>query len=329
MKREHYSTASYRSKQTGDLVLNGNNRELNINLNAARGASKPAVTRRDFLRLLKIAGLDLALLAFGGNLYMSKYEPFWLDVTNVRLKLPRLPKSFSGFRLAQISDLHFGGWMDAERLEEVLSAVSSLSPDLLAITGDFTYGHTRHSPQEDRERYADLVRVLSSYTGKFLTVGANGNHDHWVDSTVMQWIFQEGGVLSLNNNTHLLKNGGESLYLAGVDNVWYREDRLDLVQAQIPREECAILLAHEPDFADTSALEGRFDLQISGHSHGGQIVLPFLGPPVLPRWGRKYPRGLYRVGEMFQYTNRGVGMIPPYVRLNCRPEITVFTLESV
>ena len=247
--------------------------------------SKSAVSRRDFLRLLKIAGLDLALLTFGGSLYMSKYEPSWLDVTELKLRLPRLPKSFSGFRLVQISDLHFGGWMDTDRLEEVFSAVSSLSPDLLAITGDLTYGHTRHSPQEDQERYTDLVRVLSSYTGEFLTVGANGNHDHWVDPTVMQWIFQAGGVGDLNNATHVLKSGGESLYLAGVDNIWYREDRLDLVQAQIPKGECAILLAHEPDFADTSALDGRFDLQLSGHSHGGQIVVPFLGPPILPRLG--------------------------------------------
>jgi len=301
---------------------------MNTNVYAARGKSKPAVSRRDFLRLLKVAGLDLALLTFGGSLYMSKYEPSWLDVTELKLKLPRLPKSFSGFRLVQISDLHFGGWMDADRLEEVFSAVSSLSPDLLAITGDFTYGHTRRSPQEDQERYADLVRVLSSYTGEYLTVGANGNHDHWVDPSAMQWIFQEGGVVDLNNATHVLKSGGESLYLAGVDNIWYEEDRLDLVQAQIPRDVCTILLAHEPDFADTSSLDGRFDLQISGHSHGGQIVLPYFGAPVLPRLGQKYWMGLYRVGDMFQYTNRGIGMVPPYVRFNCRPEITVFTLET-
>jgi predicted MPP superfamily phosphohydrolase len=291
--------------------------------------SKRAVTRRDFLRLLKFTGLELALLTFGGGFYMSKFEPNWLEVTNIKLKLPRLPKSFSGFRLVQISDLHFGGWMDVERLDEVLSAVSSLSPDLLAITGDFTLGHFRRSEQEDRERYADLVRVLSNYSGEYPTVGANGNHDDWVNPSVMQWIFQSSGMFDLNNTVYVLKSGGESLYMAGVDNIWYGRDQLDLVQAQIPRDECAILLAHEPDFADTSARDGRFDLQISGHSHGGQIVLPFVGPPVLPRLGRKYPQGLFQVGNMFQYTNRGVGMIPPYLRFNCRPEITVFTLESV
>ena len=297
-------------------------------LNSKHSKLKRAVTRRDFLRLLKIAGLDLVLITLVGGYYLKEYEPSRLEVTDVKLKLPRLPKSFSGFRLVQISDLHFGGWMNAERLEEVFSAISSLAPDLLAITGDLTFGHSRRSQQEDQERYDELIRVLSIHTGKYLTVGANGNHDYWVDPTVMQGIFQQGGVVDLNNAVHILKSGGEALCFAGVDNVWYGHDRLDLVQAQIQGDLCAILLAHEPDFADTSALDGRFDLQISGHSHGGQIVLPFLGPPVLPRLGKKYPRGLYRVGHMFQYTNRGVGMTPPYIRFNCRPEITVFTLES-
>jgi predicted MPP superfamily phosphohydrolase len=231
--------------------------------------------------------------------------------------------------LVQISDLHFSGWMNAERLNDVMSAVSSLSPDLLAITGDFTLGHFRRKQQEDRDRYTELVEVLSNYTGEFQTVGCMGNHDYWVDPTVMREIFQDSGVLDLSNSVHILKNGGASLCLAGVDDIWYSHDRLDLVQAQVPKDECAILLAHEPDFADTSAQDGMFDLQISGHSHGGQIVLPFLGPPILPRLGKRYSQGLYRVGDMFQYTNRGVGMIPPYIRFNCRPEITVFTLESM
>ncbi|MBZ0286049.1 MAG: metallophosphoesterase, partial [Anaerolineae bacterium] len=87
-------------------------------------------------------------------------------------------------------------------------------------------------------------------------------------------------------------------------------------------------LAHEPDYADISAATGRFDLQISGHSHGGQVVIPFIGPPVVPPYSKKYPLGRYQVGTMIQYTNRGVGMISPAVRFNCRPEITVFTLRT-
>ena len=102
--------------------------------------------------------------------------------------------------------------------------------------------------------------------------------------------------------------------------------RLNDVIEELKDESAAILLAHEPDFADLSSKTGRFDLQLSGHSHGGQVVVPFYGPLVLPYLGQKYPSGLYQVGEMLQYTNRGVGMIEPAVRFNCPPEITVFHL---
>jgi predicted MPP superfamily phosphohydrolase len=113
-----------------------------------------------------------------------------------------------------------------------------------------------------------------------------------------------------------------------VDDVWEGSPRLGLVAPQLPEGDAAILLAHEPDFADSSAGTGKFDLQLSGHTHGGQVVLPFFGPPVLPHLGSKYPSGLYRIGDMYQYTNRGVGMAKLPIRINCPPEITIFQLKS-
>jgi predicted MPP superfamily phosphohydrolase len=104
--------------------------------------------------------------------------------------------------------------------------------------------------------------------------------------------------------------------------------RLDELLDQLKDNSAAILMAHEPDFADVSAQANRFDLQVSGHSHGGQIVFPFIGPPILPHLGQKYPSGLYQVGSMLQYTNRGVGMARLPVRFNCPPEITIFHLEG-
>jgi predicted MPP superfamily phosphohydrolase len=97
---------------------------------------------------------------------------------------------------------------------------------------------------------------------------------------------------------------------------------------RLPEEGAAILLAHEPDFADLSARTGRFDLQLSGHSHGGQVKLPLFGIPYLPRFARKYPRGRYQVGKMILYTNRGLGMVHLPFRFNSRPEITLFTLNG-
>ncbi len=121
--------------------------------------------------------------------------------------------------------------------------------------------------------------------------------------------------------------GNARLHVAGVDDYMVGAARPDLVLERLPAEGAAVLLAHEPDFADVSAATGRFDMQISGHSHGGQVRLPVLDPPYLPPHARRYPLGLYRVAGMLQYTNRGVGMLGPHIRLNCRPEITAFTFE--
>jgi predicted MPP superfamily phosphohydrolase len=114
-----------------------------------------------------------------------------------------------------------------------------------------------------------------------------------------------------------------------VDDIWKGNPRLKDVTTRLQDGSAAILLAHEPDFADTSAATGKFDLQVSGHTHGGQVVVPFYGPPMLPHLGHKYPSGLYKVGNMYQYTNRGVGMHFMAVRFNCPPEITIFVLESM
>jgi predicted MPP superfamily phosphohydrolase len=138
----------------------------------------------------------------------------------------------------------------------------------------------------------------------------------------------EAGVTVLRNSVRTIQRGKSQLHLAGLDDVSQNMDRLDTLLKALPEDGAAILLVHEPDFADVAAAAQRFDLQISGHSHGGQIVLPFIGPPILPEMGKKYPSGLYNINNMLLYTNRGVGVTTVNARFNCRPEITVFTLEA-
>jgi predicted MPP superfamily phosphohydrolase len=286
-----------------------------------------AFSRRDFLRLLKIMGLEAILFAIGGNYYMRDYEPSQVEVSQVSLTLPRLARSFSGFRVVQISDLHFGGWMNAERLTEIIRMVLAQSPDLVTITGDFVMGDD-HMNQTVLGKLDELADVLKTLPTNVLTLGSLGNHDYWLDRASVMDTLNKAGIKSLNNAVHTLARGDDQLHIAGVDDVLERHAYLSWVLAQLPDEGCAVMLAHEPDFADLTARTGRFDLQLSGHSHGGQVVLPFIGPPILPDLAHKYPSGLYRVMDMYQYTNRGVGMTMPYVRFNCRPEITVFTLEA-
>jgi hypothetical protein len=142
-------------------------------------------------------------------------------------------------------------------------------------------------------------------------------------------MLRDCGITDLTNTVFVVTRQGESFYLCGVDDIRHGNVRLDDVIAQLGENSAAILLVHEPDFADTSAATGKFDLQISGHTHGGQIVFPLIGPPVLPPSGRKYPSGLYKVRNMFQYTNRGVGTDTVSIRINCPPEITIFVLASM
>jgi predicted MPP superfamily phosphohydrolase len=283
----------------------------------------PRLSRRDFLKMsgiFTLAGVVTGATGFG---YMSEVEPGWLDVTQLSLKLPRLGKAFAGFRLVQFSDIHFGTWITTERMQKVIELILAQQPDVVAITGDFMHGY---SWSADHPRLlTELADALRPLTKACLTVGVLGNHDYWTRASEVRTMLADVGVVELNNAVHTLQRGSYLLHLTGVDDVWEEYDRLEDVLAQLPKNGAAILLAHEPDFADESATAGRFDLQISGHSHGGQLVLPFIGPPITPYLARKYPLGLYHIGEMLLYTNRGIGMEDVFIRLNCRPEITVFS----
>lgn len=279
------------------------------------------LTRRQFLKITSKWAVGSTALGIGGVGYMNGLEPKWIDVQHLSLMLQRLPSAFAGYRIAQISDIHIGDWMSRDHLAEVVQLVNSQQADMIVITGDFV------SVINDRlgDELASGLRALSARDG---VLGVLGNHDHWTNAGMVEEALRAGGAININNAVHTITRDGALLNIGGVDDVWERKHQLDVVLDKLPREGAAILLAHEPDFADTSAATNRFDLQLSGHSHGGQVRLPLIGPLRLPYLGEKYHMGLYRVGGMLHYTNRGVGMIRPYVRLNCRPEITVFTLQA-
>jgi predicted MPP superfamily phosphohydrolase len=171
------------------------------------------------------------------------------------------------------------------------------------------------------------LSVIQSPDGVYAVLG---NHDHWTDAVAARHILELCGVVELQNTVTILQRQSAILHLAGVDDHWARASNLDDVLTVLPEDDQAvILLAHEPDFADVSAATGRFDLQLSGHSHAGQFLIPLLNRPIItPKHGHKYPVGEYRVGVMIQYTNRGLGTIYPAFRLNCLPEITLITLRS-
>ncbi len=299
---------------------------------------KVVLTRCKFLvKYIKgTVGTTVGLGSTGaGNYYYSRYiKPSWFDITHQQLQLPRLTEAFHGYRLVQITDIH-ADWtfMTVERLAGLVQTVNTLQADLIAITGDFV---TNYLPGLE-ETLAELSK-LRARDGVF---GVLGNHDH---SAGVEWIrgcLQANQIQELNEKTHTIRRGTQMLHFVGLDDlcpanwgtpapVWSHLPLLNQLTTSLPADGAAILLVHEPDFADVAAVNGRLDLQISGHSHGGQVCFPFYGPlkRVLPPLSRKYPLGNYTIGKMMLYTNRGLGMGEFQMRFNCRPEIAVMDLYT-
>ncbi len=263
-----------------------------------------------------------ALLGTCGLLYAREVEPRWVQVRRVELILPRLAPEFDGYRVAQIGDFHLDDWSKPERLLRVFEKVNDERPDLVAITGDFASYSARDL---DEGSLIEALRLLSARDG---CVAILGNHDYLTDVKLVRRCIREGGVEELINGVLTLRRGEAALHVVGIDDVMFGMCRLDLVLRELPEGGAAILLAHEPDFADVSCATGRFDLQLSGHSHGGQVTIPLLRRLVLPPFSRRYVRGLYYVRGMLLYVNRGLGFVHARLRFLCRPEITVFTLRS-
>ncbi|MEA5581661.1 metallophosphoesterase [Nodularia harveyana UHCC-0300] len=253
--------------------------------------------------------------------YAKSIEPNWIAINHLQFTLPHLSSEFNGYRIVQISDIHRDRWMTPQRFRHIVDLVNQEEPDLVAITGDLI---TRHLPQF----IPSLESMLAEFTPQDVTVAILGNHDHENDVERIIQAIETSGTVNLSNDIYTLKRDKAVLHIAGVDDAYMGKDRLDLVLQKLPPGGAAILLAHEPDFAKSSAIAGRFDLQLSGHSHGGQVRLPFIKPPILPPWARRYYLGLDQVGDMQLYTNRGLGMTGLHLRLFSRPEITVFTLVA-
>jgi uncharacterized protein len=295
-------------------------------MNFMRSMMEEESIQRDLPKILWGGLVDLTFQAINRIGHNVFGEPKEFQVETVRIKLKRLPQIFSGFRIAQISDIHMGGWMNFERLQRVADLVIAQRPDVLLMTGDFLKG--RSYTEATKRGIKDLVRVLRPLATAIPSFAVLGNHDYWTNPDAIREMLSLCKITDLTNAVFTVRRENENLHLCGVDDIRHGDVRLQDVLAQLAENSAAILLVHEPDFADTSAATGKFDLQISGHTHGGQIVVPFYGPPVLPLSGRKYPSGLYKVGNMFQYTSRGVGTDRLAIRINCPPEITIFELQS-
>jgi len=262
--------------------------------------------------------------------YSFVFEPNNIQVEKISIEIENLPGGFEGAKIIHLTDFHSRDF--GEREKRVLKITKDLDPDFVFITGDFIDHNTK-----DLDSCQKFWRELSNqHQGKVF--GVFGNHEHWLQSpdiSAIKRMLERNGISILNNENKkiYLSSKNEALprsyiYLIGVDDPDSELD--DLPKAMLNTEENIpkILLAHSPDIID-NLQEEKVDLILVGHTHGGQVVIPFMRPSWVPTKNHgKYASGLFEVNDTYLYVNRGIGMASLQIRFNCPPEITVLELRK-
>lgn len=241
-----------------------------------------------------------------------------ITVETVQVPLCHLHPALEGFKIVQLSDLHFLPYTPLSLIQRAIACAHQLQPDLIVLTGDYV--------THEAETIFGMTDELASLNARYGVFAILGNHDARAGRAIVSRAIEETGITLLHNEGITFDVGHSQLALAGVDDcLWGRPD-LKAALARRPTDALTILLAHEPDVIDKFSTDGRVDLQLSGHTHGGQVRLPFFGTPVLPKLGEKYVHGLYRVNNSWLYTNRGIGMVGLPIRFGAHPEVTELIL---
>ncbi|MBP1995273.1 metallophosphoesterase [Paenibacillus eucommiae] len=283
---------------------------------------KNLTTRRSFLQksIYAAAGLLIAGGLTGG--YSTLIEPRWYETTYTRLVFDRLPAAFRGVRIVHFSDVHLGYHFDNSNLRTLIDRIMKEKPDLICFTGDLFDQEVGENPS----KVSELLAQLKAPLGKWACLG---NHDYYSGYQETISVLQAGGFTTLLNEHQYISKGDQAIQIVGVDDMSVGRPDIKRAMKDTDPDAFSLLLSHSSNYADAAAPYS-LDLQLSGHSHGGQIRLPLIGALVLPPHGNKYAMGHYQAdnSKLQIYTTRGIGTTIFPLRFLCRPEITVLTLNS-
>jgi uncharacterized protein len=275
-------------------------------------------TRREVIKvsLASAAAVGAGSLAYGALVRKN------IELSRVEVRVKNLPGAFNGLNIAQLSDIHHGPYTALDYIGRCVEIVNALSPDVVALTGDFTFGGKRYI-----EPCVEALKSLKARAGVYAVLG---NHDYYVGAGNVARALERRGFNLLIDAKDRIEMGGAKLWLIGVDDLLYGRTDLNRLMRGLPDDEPRIAFSHNPDFIEEFAIKKKhIDLMISGHTHGGQIRFPIIGAPhISSEYGQRYAVGLKRKGAMQVYTTRGIGTILLPARLNCPPEIVLFTLRE-
>jgi uncharacterized protein len=279
-------------------------------------------TRRQFL----CAATAVGTVAIAGDaILLAPNRP---RIVRHEFFLQRWPERMNGFTIAVLSDFHYDPYFSIHPLRAAIAMVNRLRPDLIALTGDFVSVPLVGDEAKGALTAEPCALLLHRMTARHGLWAVMGNHDDATDPAHVTHALQAENIQVLANQSEPIEQDGARFWLAGVNDVMSGTADLSKTVRRIPAGEAVILLAHEPDFAD-EASQYPIDLQLSGHSHGGQIRIPFLPPLYLPELAKKYIWGTYHVGPLTLHTSAGLGTVGIPMRLNCPPEITLLTLRQL
>ncbi|HEV7891597.1 MAG TPA: metallophosphoesterase, partial [Pyrinomonadaceae bacterium] len=252
--------------------------------------------------------------------YGGVFEAWDYELTETVVRVRDLPERFEGFRIVQVSDVHHGRLVPIEEVRRVVELANSARADMVALTGDYTTSLKRYV-----EPCAEALAGLRAPEGVWAVLG---NHDHNTDGPLTRQALKRRGIEVLTNQNTELRRGADVLQLAGVDDWgWGKADFARAVQG-LDKSKPTLMLSHEPMALDVPETRG-VSLILSGHTHGGQVTLPFVGAPAAYVWKHlKYLRGLYGSEETQLYVSRGTGMIGVPIRIGARPEVAVLRLQK-
>ena len=267
----------------------------------------------------------LKFALYGGTVALVGSYPVLIErnivqVNRYKIPIPNLPPSFHGFTLAQLTDLHLGFLVSESFIEGIVHRTNRLRTDMIVCTGD--YVHESNTIEEIEKVWP----ILSKLEAKHGVYSVLGNHDHWADSDrSLDWLERTGQ--NIRHQCKPIYKGRDRILIGGAGDYWEDELKIDEAFSCSDENECRILLAHNPDSVDTE-FKTPLSLVLSGHTHGGQVVIPFVGPPILPVKNKNYSSGLIATPKTQLFISRGIGWAIYPVRFNCYPEIAVLELVN-
>ena len=254
---------------------------------------------------------------------LVRWDPAELRVPEIAVRVRGLGAAFAGYRIALVTDLHHSRAVPTWWLNEVAARTTALTPDLVALGGDFV----SHSRGELTGLSGPLRRFAGA--GRDGAVAVLGNHDHWVDAEAVVATLAACGIDVLLNRHRLVRRDGEVLAVAGVDDFSHGAVRLDDALAGVAAAAPRVVLSHNPDLIEYLPPGLRVDVMLSGHTHNGQLHWPLIGPLTVPsQFGGRYLHGLKQVGETWLYVSAGVGTSAIPFRWGNPPELPVIRLEA-